>query len=166
MSRWFLALAASACALVVSSSSVQAQDGRGSHGGGWRTSTSYYRPAAVPVVVAVPTPVPVAVAPAAPVPAPGSVIGLSVGNSTIVSAPLSSASPARIKVIAPEGAQVWFDGKLSDSKEVARTFTSAPIEAGQTAKVSVKVDWSGNTHEMQFTIHGGDVMNIDLRGAQ
>jgi uncharacterized protein (TIGR03000 family) len=93
--------------------------------------------------------------------APGN--GAGTGQSL---ARASTASSAKITVVVPDSALVWFDGTPSDNKEGARVFTSTPIESGKTTQVTVKISWAGNTREMQLMMQSGDSMTIDLRGSQ
>lgn len=90
----------------------------------------------------------------------------SAQSGAAASSTSSPSSSAKITVMVPDGALVWFDGTQSDKKEGTRAFTSGPIESGRTIHVSVKISWAGNTREMQLGMQSGDAMTIDLRGSQ
>jgi hypothetical protein len=117
----------------------------------------------VPAATAVP------VAPAQAAATPSAAVDLSLAPAATGAALSSAASgvsslPARVSVQAPDGAQVWFDGAKSDLKEGSSVFTTAPIETGRTAKVSVKIEWGGGSREMQLVMQSGDAMTIHVRG--
>jgi hypothetical protein len=158
---WFVA---SVCACLIGTSPSVAQDGRGSRGGGWyRNSGTTTR--AVPVVVPVAPVVvqpPAVQAPAAPVGA----IALTVVPTPSLAGISAAAAPtvARVSVKAPDGAQVWFDGTPGEVKDGVRTFTSGPIDAGQTSRVTVRIAVGGISREVQLALQTGDVMTIDVRG--
>jgi uncharacterized protein (TIGR03000 family) len=73
------------------------------------------------------------------------------------------AGPANVTVVVPDGAQVWFDGKETTSTGGSRVFTSSTLQPDQTAVLSVKARWNGNTYSMQLPIHAGDKFSVDLR---
>jgi uncharacterized protein (TIGR03000 family) len=182
MSRCCVGLMASVCLFVFSSSSTQAQDGRGSRGGSPRSGIYIYGNSysngyrylypsgyVIPIQTSAVTPIQTVAAP----PVQPAVIGVTIapsngqssGQSVGVTPSTSSvSSSAKVTVMVPDGAQVWFDGTQTDKREGARVFTSAPIEAGQAMRVSVKISWAGNTREMQLSMQSGDIMTIDFRG--
>jgi hypothetical protein len=152
VSRLCVKLLAFTCVFVIGQGSLQAQDGRGSRSGSWRTSTSTaYRYSTPPVYVVPATPVQPAVI------APGDLPS---------SPPATPVTTAKITVLVPENAQVWFNGTSSEAKEVGRVYTSGSIETGKSVPVSVKISMSGSMREMQLTMQAGDAVTIDLRGSR
>jgi uncharacterized protein (TIGR03000 family) len=62
----------------------------------------------------------------------------------------------------PANAEVWFDSKEAKANGNSRVFTSPALQPGQSAVLSVKENWEGQTREMQIPIQAGDNMNVDL----
>ncbi len=81
--------------------------------------------------------------------------------------PLTSSAtvdaPARVTLVVPEGAQVWFDGKETTTTGSTRVFTSPVIEAGKSSVLVVKARWDGSDREMRLPIQAGDKMSVDMR---
>jgi hypothetical protein len=155
MSQSCVKFLACICLLVLSQSTLLAQDGRGSRSGSWRASTTNsstpYRYSYPPAYVVPATPIqPVITAPG----------GLP------SSPPATPVTTAKLTVLASESAQVWFNGTASDAKDGARVYTSGSIETGKSLPVAVKISMSGSMREIQLTMQAGDAVTIDLRGSQ
>lgn len=74
----------------------------------------------------------------------------------------TAAGTGSVTVVVPSGAQLWFDGKETDTGSASRVFTSQKLEPGQVKTLSVKARWDGSTREMQLPVQAGDNMTVDL----
>jgi uncharacterized protein (TIGR03000 family) len=74
------------------------------------------------------------------------------------------AEPATITVITSPGATVSFDGLESEQPGARHSFTTRPITAGVTARVSVKVTGpSGGVSTVSISVKAGEKATVDMR---
>jgi len=94
--------------------------------------------------------------------------GFEVGNSVSQAGGISSSTgtttptPALVTIVVPEGAEVWFDGKLDAGNGTSRVFVSPALKPGQSTTLSVKAKWGGSTRELNLPIQAGDKMSVDI----
>jgi uncharacterized protein (TIGR03000 family) len=85
-------------------------------------------------------------------------------SQPVAPAPVGDPAPATLTVIVPDGAQLWFDGTPSDQTGPRRTFTTPPINPGQTQTVVVKMTTGGGPVTMPLQLRAGDKTTVDLSG--
>jgi len=78
----------------------------------------------------------------------------------------TKATPGKVEVKVPDGAEVWFDGVKSSETGSVRQFESPPIEPGETRACKVRARWKGaaqDTDEIRHvTLRPGQRLTVDL----
>jgi uncharacterized protein (TIGR03000 family) len=73
---------------------------------------------------------------------------------------------AHITVNVPEGARLWFEGKLTTSTGPIRYFHSPPLTPGSQYHYKVRASWNENGHEVtqtqQVKVTSGAHINVDF----
>jgi uncharacterized protein (TIGR03000 family) len=85
-----------------------------------------------------------------------------------VSPPLSQLADntAKVKVRAPAGAEIWFDGHATTQTGADRSFTSPALEPRQDYEYEVRAHWDADGKPVdqtrKVTVHAGDHVVVDF----